>query len=124
MPGDIKPFESLDAIIPYLEASSSWRRLGATGVAWNIKDFVNDVNKTLKGVRSCEDIPKRVNELFQLMPRGQKVGQEMWDVYEMLGAWTPEAEELVDKIQATLDSELLKSSFVEAMMLGCKCQRR
>jgi len=121
---DIKPLSSLDAIIPQLEASGAWRRLGATGVDFDIRNFLGDFNKTLIGARKCEDIPKRINELFQLIPRGQRVGQEMWNMFEMLGAWTPEAEELVDKIQATLDPELLKSSFVEAMMMGCECQRK
>jgi len=116
-----EPFDNLETIPRQLEALPEWRRLGAMGVNHDIQAFIRDFDKMLIKTRGCEDIPSRVDELIQLLPRGRKVGEEVWNMFEMLGAWTSESEKLTDRIQATLATEPLKAKFVEAVMSGCRC---
>lgn len=123
MPDEVtEPFDNLEVIPGKLEASAEWRHLGAVGVNYDVQRFIRDFDKMLIKTRGCEDIPARVDELIQLLPRGRKVGEEVWNIFEMLGAWTDESEKLVDRIKATLATEPLKAKFVEAVMSGCSCK--
>jgi len=119
-----EPFTDINAIIPNLKASPGWRRLGATGVEWNAESFSRAFEELRQRVRKCQGIPLAIQDFNDIAARGRKVGQEVWDIVEMCGAWTPEIEILVDRVQATLDSNNLSKMFTEDLLLGCECRRR